>query len=86
MLFFGFHSIFAILDPSGKRLAVAGNTGPIGVDHLGIRDHHFQLIFSLADGDNVASSRTPEVKEYEPIWHAQCVLVLRGEGRAAQDH
>jgi hypothetical protein len=53
VLFFGFHSIFAILEPSGKSLPL------LGVDHRGIGDHHFQQIFSLTDRDDLPILATP---------------------------
>src|ERR1700722_19946125 len=82
VFFFGFHSIFCNLGAVGERLAVAGNAGPVGVDHRGIGDHHLQQIFSLTDGDDLPVLVPPKVGECEAIWYAQCVLVLRGEGPA----
>ena len=85
VLFFGFHSIFAILEPSGKGFPLPGTPARISVDHRGIGDLHFQQLFSLTDGHYLPVLVPPEFRECESIGNAQCVLVLRRDGQRHQN-
>jgi hypothetical protein len=67
----------------GKMLTVAGNACPVGVDHRGIAEDHFNQVSSLTDGDSLPVFVSLELREREPIRHLQSVLVLRGHGHAA---
>ena len=85
MLFFSFHSDLCNLRAVGKRPAVAGNTGLVGVDHYRICHHRFKQFISLTDGDNLPVFVSFEVRERQTIWKLQCVLVLRRKDQRARD-
>src|SRR6266550_5469327 len=68
----------------GERLAVARNAGPVGVDHHGIGEDRSQQASVLTDGDNLPVLVSPELGEREPTRHLHGVLVLGGQGAAAQ--
>jgi hypothetical protein len=42
-------------------LSIAGNAGPVGVDHHGIGDFHLEQFFGLTDGDNLPVFVSPEL-------------------------
>src|SRR5579872_2426414 len=69
----------------GERLAVAGNAGHVCLDHLRISEDRSNKGSVLTNGDNLPGLVTSELREREPIWHFQSVLVLRGKGPAAHD-
>jgi hypothetical protein len=69
----------------GEWLAVAGNAGPVGIDHHGIGEDRSHQLVGLADGDNLPVFISPELGEREPARYLHAVLVLRGYGLAAQD-
>src|SRR5262245_30736041 len=73
------------LSAVGKRLAVAGNSGQVGLDHLGISEDHREQVSGVTERDNLPILVSPELREREPTWHLHRVLLLRGNGRAAQD-
>src|SRR5213594_3402490 len=64
----------------GERLAVPGNAGPVGLDHLGIGEDRSKQGSVLTDGDNLPGLVSPELGEREPTRHLQGVLVLGGLG------
>src|SRR5437870_4799420 len=68
----------------GERLAVARNAGPVGGDHHGIGEDRSQQASVLTDGDNLPVLVSPELGEREPTRHLHGVLVLGGQGAAAQ--
>jgi hypothetical protein len=47
----------------GERLAVAGNAGPVGVDHHGIGEDHSDHVFGLTDGDSLPAFVASELRE-----------------------
>ena len=67
-----------------EGLAVAGNAGPVGVDHHGIGEDHSEQLFAVTDSNSLPAFVSPELREREPIRHLHSVLVLRREGHAAQ--
>ena len=87
----GFRALFLLSNgssPSWSRrgkACVAGNAAPVGFDHQGIGENHRDRVFGLADGDCRPVFVSPELGEREPIRHLHSVLVLRGNGPAAQD-
>src|SRR5437773_545569 len=68
----------------GERLAVARNAGPVGVDHHGIGEDRSQQASVLTNGENLPVLVSPELGEREPTRHLHGVLVLGGQGAAAQ--
>jgi hypothetical protein len=66
-------------------LAVAGHAFLIGIDHYRIPHDHSDQAFVLTDRDYWPAFVSPELGEREPAGHLKGVLVLRGNGRAAQD-
>ena len=64
---------------------MAGNAGLVGLDHLGISEDHREQVSGMTDGDNLPILVSPELREREAARHLQSVLVLRGNGRAAQN-
>src|SRR5262249_18688690 len=83
-LFFAFQWIFAILEPSGKGLPFPGNTGLVGRDNLRIPEDRYDQVSGLTDGDDLPVFVSSELREREAARHLHSVLVLRGEGDAAQ--
>src|SRR5262245_1859803 len=69
----------------GKRVAVAGNAGQVGLDRLGISEDHREHVSGVADGDNLPIFVSPELRECETIRHLHSMLVLRGNGSADKD-
>ena len=67
-----------------ERLAVARSAGPVGVDHHGIGEDRGKQVAVLTDGDNLPAFVSPELGEREPTRHLHGVLVLGGDGAAAQ--
>src|SRR5205823_11007030 len=67
----------------GERLAVAGNSGPVRVDHGGVREDRSKQVSVLTDGDNLPGLVSPELGEREPARHLHGVLVLSRHGAAA---
>ena len=72
VLFFGFHSIFAILSRRGKGASkMLGTPGSVSVDHRGIGN-----LSPSADrqsdwtGDNLPVLKFPKPEKCESIWHA----------------
>src|SRR5262245_3792939 len=68
-----------------ERLAVARNAGQVGVDHHGISEDHSDQLVVLTDGNNLPAFVSSELREREPTWHSDGVLVLLGKGYTAQD-
>ena len=66
----------------GERLAVVGNTGPVGVDHHGIGEDHGERALSLTHGNSLPVFVSPELGEREAAQHLHNVLVLRGKGHS----
>jgi hypothetical protein len=78
VLFFGFHSIFAIFDPSGKGLPFTRDAGLVSGDHRRIGDHHLEQCVRLAHGNDLPVFVPLEIGEWQPVGHLQRVLILRG--------
>src|SRR5947207_12083223 len=68
----------------GEWLAVPGHAGPVSLDHHGIREDRSKQGSVLTDGDHLPGLVSPELGEREPTRHFQGVLVLGGQGAAAQ--
>src|SRR5262249_26177537 len=68
----------------GERLAVAGHAGPVGVGDRRIAEDYLDQVSGLTDGDSLPDFVAPELREGEPVRHLHSVLVLRGNGPAAQ--
>jgi hypothetical protein len=69
----------------GEWLAVAGNAGSISLDRHRIGDDDLDQVSALTDGDSLPVFVTLELRKREPIRHLHSVLVLRGNGPAAQE-
>src|SRR5579871_1651228 len=83
-IFFRFPFDLCNLGTIGERLAVAGDTGTVGIDHRWISDHYLEQVFGLTNGNNLPILVAAEVGKCEAVRHAQSVLILRGKGRYAQ--
>jgi hypothetical protein len=69
-----------------EMLAVTGKAaGPVGVDHDRIGEDHLDQISGLSDRNNLPIFVSPELGEREPIRHFHTVLVVSGNGSAAED-
>src|SRR5213596_1225898 len=68
----------------GERFAVARHAGPVGVHHHGIGEDRSKQASVLTNGDNLPVFVSPELGEREPTRHLHGVLVLGGQGAAAQ--
>ena len=77
------HSIFTILDPSGKSLPLAGRPCLIRARHYVIRQYHFQLLFHLTDRDILPVFVSSEISKRE-LAQFQREFVLGRKGQAAQ--
>ncbi len=76
VLFFGFHSILAIFEPSGNSLPLSGTPSRYRLDHHGVRDHDFQQILGLADRNDLPILVALEVRERQTVRHPELVLVV----------
>src|SRR6516165_1561891 len=85
LLFFRVPMDLRHLSAIWERLAVAGHAFLIGIDHYGVPHDRSNLAFVLTDRDYWPAFVSPELGQCEPAGHLQGVLVLRGNGRAAQD-
>jgi len=85
--FFGLHSIFTILEPSGKGLPLPGTPSLYALIITGFaRMSLITFWASVRLGPTACQpSLSLELREREPIRHFQCVLVLRGNGPATHD-
>src|SRR5271165_4697802 len=69
----------------GEWLAVAGNARLVGLDHRRIAEDRFDHLSILTNGDSLPIFVSTELGERHPARHLQGVLVLRGNGPAAQN-
>jgi hypothetical protein len=69
----------------GERLAVVGNTGPVGVDHRRIGEDQSERVIGLTDGDGLPVLVAFELREREATRHVQREPILRCKGYVAQD-
>src|SRR4029077_3436122 len=68
-----------------EGLAVVGNPSLERFDHRRIPHDHRERLSVVTDRNNLPGFVSPELRECEPTRHFQRVLVLRGNGPAAQD-
>src|SRR5262249_26834541 len=76
---------FGHLGPVRHRLPIAGNAGPVGVNHHRIAEDHRAHPLVPTEADGLPSFVAPELGERQPARHSHAVLVLRGNSKAAQD-
>src|SRR5262252_3598993 len=79
VLFFGFHSIFAIFDPSGTTCRRRG-CRPYRRRSSSDCHHYFEQRVSLTHRNDLPVFVPLEVRERQPVGHLQRVLVLPGGG------
>lgn len=67
-----------------ERFAIAGSSGLVGPDHLGIPEDHREQVSGVTDRDNLPIFVTLELGERQPTRYLHSVLVLRRNGPATQ--